>query len=187
MQSFVIATRENGRFASASNSDFRGIFADVALQSLIRETQRAVAQFDRQPKPFAAPIKPLRLYSESRRGLANGEQPIFLIRLLERREFEQANAASKAPCAAPHCARSVEIISGDNLRARKGSRDRSSSVISTASTRPTCILYPPFDSHSWSRCGAHGQGSQFRTLLRMTPCDGAAIYLVRACARADYR
>jgi len=80
MQSFVIATRENGRFASASNSDFRSIFADVALQSLIRETQRAVAQFDREPEPFAAPVQPLRLYCEPRCGLANGEQSVFPIR-----------------------------------------------------------------------------------------------------------
>ena len=79
MQSFVIATRENGRFASATNSDFRSIFADVALQSLIRETQRAVPQFDRQAKSLATAIQPLRLYGEPGCGLANGEQSVFMI------------------------------------------------------------------------------------------------------------
>ena len=82
MQSFVIATRENDRFASASNGDFRSIFADVELQSIIREPQRAVAQFDSQAESFAATVEPLRLYSEPGRGLANGEQSVFLIRHL---------------------------------------------------------------------------------------------------------
>ena len=183
MQSFVIATRENGRFASASNGDFRCIFADVALQSLIRETQRAVAQFDRQPKPLAAPVEPLRLYSEPGRGLANGEQSVFLIRRLRVLSSKKPTRPARRPARpriAPGASRSFpETISE---RAKVRAIDPRASP-PPPSTRPTCILYPPFDSQSWFRCRCRPR-SRFRVLLRMTPVTGLpSISFARVRAR----
>ena len=185
MQSFVIATGENGRFSSASNRDFCSIFADVALQSIIREPQRAVAQFDRQAKSFAATVEPLRLYSEPGRGLANGEQSVFLIRRFRERGSKKPMRLARRPARpriAPEASRSFQETSFERAKVR--------AIDPRASSHRH---YPP-NLHPLPAIRLAVMVSlsvPAKESIPCTPsndtCDGAAIYIVRACARADYR